>query len=33
VERENQQILFQSEYAKDGLAAYVEKRPAVFKAK
>ena len=33
VERENQQILFQSEDAKEGLAAYVEKRPAVFKAK
>jgi len=26
VERENQQILFQSEDAKEGLAAYVEKR-------
>jgi hypothetical protein len=25
--------LFQSEDAKEGLAAYVEKRPAVFKAK
>src|ERR1700693_6371721 len=33
VERENQQILFQSEDGKHGLAAYVEKRPAVFKAK
>ena len=33
VERENQQILFQSDDAKEGLAAYVEKRPAVFKAK
>ena len=33
VERENQQILFQSEDAKEGLAAYVEKRPAVFTAK
>src|ERR1700761_9585636 len=33
VERENQQILFQSEDAKEGLAAYVEKRPAAFKAK
>ncbi len=33
VERENQQTLFQSEDAKEGLAAYVEKRPAVFKAK
>jgi hypothetical protein len=26
-------LLFQSEDAKEGLAAYVEKRPAVFKAK
>ncbi len=33
VERENQQLLFQSEDAKDGVAAYVEKRPAEFKAK
>jgi enoyl-CoA hydratase len=33
LERENQQLLFQSEDAKEGLAAYVEKRPAVFKAK
>src|SRR5262252_1448834 len=33
VERENQQILFQSDDAKEGLAAYVEKRPANFKAK
>jgi enoyl-CoA hydratase len=33
VERENQQILFQSEDAKEGLAAYVEKRPAAFKAR
>src|SRR5579863_2361554 len=33
VERENQQLLFQSEDAKEGLAAYVEKRPANFKAK
>ena len=33
LERENQQILFQSEDAKEGLAAYVEKRPAEFKAK
>lgn len=33
VERENQQLLFQSEDAKEGLAAYVDKRPAEFKAK
>ena len=33
VERENQQLLFQSDDAKEGLAAYVEKRPAEFKAK
>jgi len=33
VERENQQTLFQSDDAKEGLAAYVEKRPAAFKAK
>ena len=33
LERENQQILFQSEDAKEGLNAYVEKRPATFKAK
>ena len=33
VERENQQILFQSDDAKEGLAAYIEKRPAVFTAK
>ena len=33
VERENQQLLFQSEDAKEGLSAYVEKRPAEFKAK
>jgi len=26
-------LLFQSEDAKEGLAAYVEKRPATFKAK
>ena len=33
VERENQQLLFQSDDAKEGLNAYVEKRPAQFKAK
>ena len=33
LERENQQLLFQSEDAKEGLAAYVEKRPATFKAR
>ena len=33
LERENQQLLFQSEDAKEGLAAYVEKRPSEFKAK
>ena len=33
VERENQQLLFQSEDAKEGLAAYVDKRPPEFKAK
>jgi len=33
LERENQQLLFQSEDAKEGLAAYVEKRPATFTAK
>jgi len=33
LERENQQLLFQSEDAKEGLAAYVKKRPAEFKAK
>jgi enoyl-CoA hydratase/carnithine racemase len=33
LERENQQLLFQSEDAKEGLAAYLEKRPAAFKAK
>src|ERR671935_285809 len=33
LERENQQLLFQSEDAKEGLSAYVEKRPATFTAK
>jgi enoyl-CoA hydratase/carnithine racemase len=33
LERENQQLLLQSEDAKEGLAAYVEKRPATFTAK
>ena len=33
VERENQQILFQSDDAKEGLNAYVNKRPATFIAK
>lgn len=33
LERENQQLLFQSEDAKEGLNAYVNKRPAIFRAK
>ncbi len=33
LERENQQLLFQSEDAKEGLNAYVDKRPATFTAK
>jgi len=33
LERENQQLLFESADAKEGLAAYVEKRPAKFTAK
>jgi enoyl-CoA hydratase len=33
VERENQQLLFQSEDAKEGIDAYLEKRPAEFKAR
>jgi len=33
LERENQQLLFESEDAREGLAAYLEKRAPVFKAK
>jgi len=33
LERENQQLLFESEDAKEGLAAYIAKRPATFKGK
>ena len=33
LERENQQLLFQSEDAQEGLNAYLQKRPAEFKAK
>jgi enoyl-CoA hydratase len=33
LERENQQLLFTSEDAKEGLSAYVDKRPAEFKAR
>jgi enoyl-CoA hydratase/carnithine racemase len=33
LERENQQLLFQSDDAKEGLNAYVDKRPATFTAK
>ena len=33
LERENQQLLFESDDAKEGLAAYVEKRPAIFVGK
>jgi len=33
IERKLQQLLFQSEDAKEGLAVYLEKRPAKFKGK
>ena len=33
LERENQQLLFESDDAKEGMSAYIEKRPAVFTAK
>ena len=33
LERENQQLLFESDDAREGLNAYIEKRPAVFTAK
>ncbi len=33
LERENQQLLFESDDAKEGLSAYIEKRPAVFTSK
>jgi len=33
LERENQQLLFESDDAKEGLNAYIEKRSAVFTAK
>jgi enoyl-CoA hydratase len=33
LERENQQLLFESEDAKEGMSAYIEKRPAKFSGK
>lgn len=33
IERENQQLLFESDDAREGIASYVDKRPAVFTAK
>ncbi len=33
IEREMQQLLFQSEDAKEGIAAYIEKRSPSFKAR
>ena len=33
IERENQQLLFESDDAKEGISSYVDKRPAVFTGK